>query len=160
MAKRYPLLNDELTEFIQNQKLFFVGTAPSKDGEINVSPKGYDTLRILNNQTLLYVDYYGSGNETANHLTENQRITFMWCSFEELPIILRIYGNGQVLAKNSSEFVEYMNQLFPELESRIVRQIFCVSIDSIQTSCGWGVPFMKYIEDRSMLNDMSKKHLK
>lgn len=76
MAKRFPQLNDELSELILNQKMFFVGTAPSKEGEINVSPKGYNTLRILNNQTLLYADYYGSGNETANHLTENHRITW------------------------------------------------------------------------------------
>jgi hypothetical protein len=158
MAKRYPQLTDELLIFIKNQKMFFVGTAPNEDGEVNVSPKGYDTLRILNNQTLLYVDYYGSGNETAKHLTENQRITFMWCSFEETPIILRVYGNGKVLTKDSSEFTEYMDQLFPELDNRIIRQIFVVNIKSVQTSCGWAVPFMTYVEDRSRLNDNSKKH--
>ncbi|MEX2105039.1 MAG: pyridoxamine 5'-phosphate oxidase family protein [Bacilli bacterium] len=160
MAKRYAQLTVELMAFIQNQKMFFVGTAPSKDGEVNVSPKGYDTLRILNNHTLLYVDYYGSGNETSNHLTENQRITFMWCSFVETPLILRVYGNGKVLAKDSNDFTESMGQFFHELDSRIVRQIFIVNIDSVQTSCGWAVPFMNYVEDRSMLNDMSKKQFK
>ena len=160
MAKTYLELNHEQTEFIQTQKLFFVGTAPTSDGKVNVSPKGYNTLQIIDHKTLIYVDYYGSGNETANHINENQRVTLMWCSFEETPVILRIYGRGLVINKDKTEFSDYMNEFFPELETRIIRQIFMINIESIQTSCGWGVPFMTFVEDRVMLDDMSKKHCK
>jgi hypothetical protein len=160
MAQTYTELKLAQTEFIQSQKLFFVGTAPTLDGKVNVSPKGYNTLRILNSKTLIYVDYYGSGNETANHLNENQRITFMWCGYEETPLILRVYGTGLVIHKDSTEFSGYMSEFFAELEFRIIRQIFLIDIDSVQTSCGWGVPFMNFVEDRSMLEVMSKKHCK
>lgn len=37
----------------------------------------------------------GSGNETANHILQNGRITFMWCSFETRPLILRLYCYGE-----------------------------------------------------------------
>lgn len=160
MAQTYLELTQDQSEFIQSQKLFFVGTAPSTDGKVNVSPKGYSTLRLINSKTLIYVDYYGSGNETANHLNENQRITFMWCSFEDNPLILRIYGEGRVINKDTVEFSNYMKALFPEVEIRVIRQIFIVHIQSVQTSCGWGVPFMTFMEDRTMLEDMSKKHCK
>lgn len=160
MAKRFDQLTNQLTEFIHNQKMFFVGTAPTAMGELNVSPKGYQVMRVLNNQTLLYLDYYGSGNETANHLHENQRITFMWCSFEEKPLILRVYGKGSVIDMGTVQFDEYMANLFPEVVSRIIRQIFVVTIESVQTSCGWAVPFMKFTEERNTLINKSIEQIK
>ena len=83
-----------------------------------MSPKGYDTLRILGESKILYLDYHGSGNETANHLKENKKITFMWCSFEENPLILRVYGRGKVLDKGTEEFAATLNEHFSEYEEK------------------------------------------
>src|SRR2546423_8038179 len=85
----------ELQAFIQAQHVFFVATAPSEGGHINLSPKGLDTLRILSPQRLAYLDITGSGNETAAHIGQNGRITIMFCAFEGKPRILRIYGKGR-----------------------------------------------------------------
>ncbi|CAM3602485.1 pyridoxamine 5'-phosphate oxidase family protein [Paenibacillus lupini] len=150
-------ITSDIREFINNQHLFFVGTAPTEAGEVSVSPKGYDTLRIIGESKILYLDYYGSGNETAIHLNQNKKITFMWCSFEEEPLILRVYGRGKVLDKGTEGFTATLNEQFSGYDERIVRQIFEIDVLSVQTSCGWGVPFMNYDRDRSKLDDMSKK---
>ncbi|GLX66217.1 pyridoxamine 5'-phosphate oxidase family protein [Paenibacillus glycanilyticus] len=157
MAAFFDTITPEIREFICNQHLFFVGTAPSEAGEVSVSPKGYDTLRILGESKILYLDYYGSGNETANHLNQNKKITFMWCSFEDEPLILRVYGRGKVLDKGTEEYSSNLNEHFSGFEERIVRQIFEIDVVSVQKSCGWGVPFMKFEKERTKLDDMSKK---
>jgi hypothetical protein len=151
-------ITPDIKEFISNQQLFFVSTAPTDVGEVNLSPKGYDTLKIIGETKILYLDYHGSGNETAIHLKQNQKITFMWCSFEETPLILRVYGRGKVLNKGSEEFLSTLNEHFLGYEERIVRQVFEIDVISVQKSCGWGVPFMKFINERTKLDDMSKKH--
>src|SRR5690554_4060296 len=112
MGKFYDALTNETKDFILKQKLFFVGTFPSNEGEVNVSPKGYDTLRIVGNDRVIYLDYHGSGNETANHLIDNRKITFMWCGFEEEANILRVYGRGKVIANDTEGFNDLMNQYF------------------------------------------------
>ena len=96
MAKFYSQLTPELRDFIEQQKLFFTATAPTQ-GRINVSPKGIDTFRCVDDQSVAYLDLTGSGNETAAHLHENGRITIMFCSFSEQPLILRLYGSGNVI---------------------------------------------------------------
>lgn len=159
MATFIETITPDIREFIFNQHLFFVSTAPTDTGEVNLSPKGYDTLRIIGESKIFYLDYHGSGNETAIHLKQNKKITFMWCSFEEAPLILRVYGRGKVLDKGTEGFSEIINAQFSGYEERIVRQIFEIDVVSVQKSCGWGVPFMHFIEDRSKLDDMSKKHL-
>ena len=93
MGKHYSSLPENLKDFIQNQHIFFVGSSPlSKDGHIHLSPKGLDSFRILNSCCVAYMDLVGSGNETASHIIENSRITIMFCSFDKVPNILRIYG--------------------------------------------------------------------
>lgn len=159
MATFFNTITPDIREFIYNQHLFFVSTAPTETGEVNVSPKGYDTLRIIGESKILYLDYHGSGNETAIHLKQNKKITFMWCSFEENPLILRVYGRGKVLDKGTEGYTETLNEHFSGYEERIVRQIFDIDVLSVQKSCGWGVPFMKFDKDRTKLDDMSKKHL-
>lgn len=149
----------DIKEFIFNQHLFFVATAPIETGEVNVSPKGYDTLRIIGETKILYLDYHGSGNETAIHLKQNKKITFMWCGFEETPLILRVYGRGKILDKGTKEFSAALNEHFSGYEEKIVRQIFEIDVLSVQKSCGWGVPFMEFVNDRTKLDEMSKKHL-
>jgi len=160
LANFYRELNQEQIEFIKEQKIFFVATAPLVNGKINLSPKGYDTLTILNSQLIMYADYYGSGNETATHINENQRITLMWNSYDETPVILRAYGIGRVISKESEEFVDLMQKYYQSIEPRIIRQLFIINIDEIQSSCGWGVPIMKFEKHREKLEAMSLKHLK
>lgn len=157
MGKFFAELNENHLTFIDEQKMFFVGTAPEVGGNVNVSPKGYHTLRVINFNKLMYADYNGSGNETATHLLENQRITFMWCSFAGSPLILRAYGKGIVITKDHDLFAEYLQLNFPDLDARVIRQLFVVDVDSVQTSCGFGVPIMSYVEDRDTLAKSSEK---
>ncbi|MDP5272859.1 pyridoxamine 5'-phosphate oxidase family protein [Chengkuizengella axinellae] len=156
MGSFFDELNSHHIDFIQNQNMFFVGTAPSQEGEINVSPKGYDTIKILDSNSLIYLDYNGSGNETAIHINQNEKITVMWCSFEKKPLILRVYGRGVVIGKESEDFKLLLSKHFPTYDLRIVRQLFLINIKSVQSSCGWGVPFMEYVKDRNQLDDLSK----
>ena len=95
MADQFPRLDDELSRFIDAQKIFFVGTA-APNGRVNVSPKGQDSLRILGPNEILWMNLTGSGNETAAHLLESNRITIMWCAFDGPPRILRVYGTARV----------------------------------------------------------------
>ena len=147
MSEKFSKLSPSLIAFIENQHMFFVGTARSS-GTVNVSPKGMDSLRILNPNKLIWLNYTGSGNESAAHIIENPRMTIMLCSFELKPLILRIYGNAQSIHPRDELWHEYLN-LFPEKSG--ARQFFIMDIDLVQTSCGFAVPFYKYKEDRNAL---------
>ena len=149
MATVYEQLDDELTSFIKRQKLFFVATAPlSAEGSVNVSPKGDDSLAILDPQTIAYIDLGGSGIETHAHVRENRRITLMFCAFEGAPSILRIYGEGETVAFGEPGFAAKM-ALFPSFER--ARGVVTVRIRRIADSCGWGVPFFEYKGERDQL---------
>ena len=157
MAKNYDSLTGELKDFIRQQKIFFVGTAPHAEGEVHIAPKGYDILRILNDNHIVYLDYYGSGNDTANHLAENRNITLMWCGFDTQPCILRAFGKGEIISKGTDEFNRLLETCFPNYKEAIVRQIFSIKIHRAMTSCGNGVPFMKYEDDRKALQEWSER---
>ena len=102
MGKVQKILDEDLISFIKQQKIFFTATAPlSAEGMVNTSPKGYGTFTIFDQQTVGYLDYPGSGNETARHIAENGRLTIMFCSFEERPLIVRLLGKGEVIDKSS-----------------------------------------------------------
>ncbi|MDJ0925927.1 MAG: pyridoxamine 5'-phosphate oxidase family protein [Acidimicrobiia bacterium] len=149
MGRAYDTISDPLRHFIDEQPMFFVATAPlSNDGHVNVSPKGMDTLRVLDSNTVAYVDLIGSGVETIAHLRDNGRITLLWCSFGPTPRILRVYGRGTHLPPGSARFDELAN-LFPAY--RAVRSIIEVSVDRVADSCGFGVPEMDLIGQRSRL---------
>lgn len=157
MAKFYPELNDRLCEFIQEQKVFFTATAPT-EGRINLSPKGIATFRCLDFHQIAYLDLTGSGNETAAHLYQNRRITVMFCSFTEQPLILRLYGEGEVVRPDTTRWQEVwalskssLAGEFPDLPGK--RQIIVVHIKSVQTSCGFGVPLFEHPQERSTLID-------
>lgn len=142
-------------DFIERQHLFFVATAPlSADGRINLSPKGMDTFRILSENRVAYLDFIGSGNETSAHTLENGRITFMFCAFDGPPNILRLYGKGRAVLPGSADWagVAPLFSSFPN-----VRQIILADIDMVQTSCGYGVPFYKYIGERRTMYDWADK---
>jgi hypothetical protein len=156
MAKVFDRITDDLQVFIQAQQMFFVATAPlSSTGHVNVSPKGLDSLRILSPNRVAYLDLTGSGNETSAHLQENDRITFMFCAFQEPPSILRLYGHGSTVLPSSPEW-EQLYLEFPQLPG--TRQIIVAAIDRVQTSCGMGVPLYAPVGQReSLLKWAAKK---
>jgi hypothetical protein len=149
MAKLYDRITDDLAEFIRAQPLFFVATAPvASDGHINLSPKGLDCLRVLSPERLAYLDLTGSGNETSAHVTENGRITFMFCAFGGSPRILRLYGHGCTVLPGADRWAE-VRPLFPDYPG--ARQIIVADITRVQTSCGFAVPLMEYAGQRDTL---------
>jgi hypothetical protein len=149
MGQASEAITPELTEFIRAQAIFFVATAPlSPTGRVNLSPKGLDTFRVLSPSRVAYLDLTGSGNETAAHLLENRRITFMFCAFHGAPKILRLYGNGRAVLPNKDEWVD-LKSLFPDLPG--IRQFIVADIDRVQTSCGFAVPLLDLVAQRDAL---------
>jgi len=153
MGKRLDKISQELREFINQQKIFFVGTA-AEEGRVNVSPKGIDTFRVLGENKIAWLNLTGSGNETAAHLLRNNRMTIMFCSFEEKPIILRLYGKADIFHTRDDKFKEYL-KLFPKVSGS--RQVIVMHVDLVQTSCGFAVPFMDFKAERTTLNSWSEK---
>lgn len=153
MAKFYEALNPQLTEFIENQKVYFTGTAAA-EGRVNVSPKGMDSFRILSPTQVAWLNLTGSGNETAAHLKQINRITIMFCAFEGKPMILRLFGTARTIHQQDADWDKYY-AMFPP--SHGARNIFIVDVSTVQTSCGFGVPYMDYLEDRPILADWAEK---
>ncbi len=140
-------LSDKHIAMIENQPVFFVSTA-APAGRINLSPKGYDAFRVLSPKRVAYLDLGGSGNETHAHLAADGRITVMFCNFQQPALILRIYGRG-VAVLPQDEGWKRLAANFTLLPG--TRQIFAIDVESVQTSCGWGVPFMEFQEERQTL---------
>jgi hypothetical protein len=149
MGKVYDGIDQRWADFINQQKMFFVGTAPlSGDGHVNLSPKGYDSFRILGPTTVAYLDLGGSGVETISHLRENGRITFMFCAFDGAAKILRLYGKGTATCFDDPGFEE-KRKIFPDASG--VRSVITVVVDRIQDSCGWSIPFYEFKSERDQL---------
>lgn len=140
-------LSDKHTAFIARQPVFFVATA-ADDARINLSPKGYDAFRVLAPGRVGYLDLAGSGNETHAHLVADGRITIMFCAFENPALILRIYGRGRPVLPQDADW-EALAAHFTILPG--TRQIFDITVESVQTSCGWGVPVMQFDRERQTL---------
>jgi len=153
MAERFAAIKPDLAEWWAAQPLFFVATAPSDGGHVNLSPKGLDTLRILTPTRVAYLDLTGSGVETIAHLRENGRITLMACAFAGAPRISRIYGVGTVHELGSDAFAELATN-FPELPGR--RAVIDIAVERVTTSCGYAVPMMDLVSDRDRLLDWSR----
>jgi hypothetical protein len=149
MGKRYSEFQPDQISFIAEQHLFFVATAPAT-GRVNLSPKGMDALRVLSPTRILWLNLTGSGNETAAHLQENPRMTLMWCGFEKRPLILRAYGMARVTHRDDPAWPALAAQLPAQPGAR---QIFDLTIDLVQSSCGFAVPFMDHVADRPVLHD-------
>lgn len=137
-------LNGTLRNFIKAQHLFFVATAPP-DGRVNVSPKGMDSLRIINDNKIVWLSVSGSGNETAAHVLELPRMTLMFCAFEGEARILRVYGQAKVIYPGDKNW-EALSAMFETYPG--TRQIFELDIDLVQVSCGTGVPVMVFQHER------------
>ena len=129
--------------------MFFVGTAPSTGGRVNLSPKGTDSFRVLSDTRVAYLDITGSGAETIAHIRDNGRIAFMFCAFEGPANILRLFGSGTAHIPGSANF-EQLRPFFPE--RRAVRSIITADVERVQDSCGFGVPKMDFVEDRDRLD--------
>ena len=153
MAERFSQLSPELSAWVEQQHLFFVASA-APEGYINLSPKGQDSLRILSATELLWLNLTGSGNETAAHLRESNRITMMWCAFAGPPRILRVYGNARTIHASDPEWQACAAILPPPLGAR---QYFRVAIELVQTSCGYAVPMMDFREERAALTLWAEK---
>jgi hypothetical protein len=153
MGQQYSELSEKLKQFIEKQKMFFVGTATS-ESRVNISPKGMDTLRVLDKNRVVWLNVTGSGNETSSHIQENSRMTIMFAAFEGNPMILRLYGKAKVVHKNDLEW----NELYPLFKPNPgARQVFDLSIDLVQTSCGMAVPLFDYVEERESLTNWASK---
>ncbi len=137
-------LNQTLIDFIRAQQMFFVGTAAA-DGRVNVSPKGLDSLRVIDETKIIWLSLSGSGNETAAHVRELPRMTLMFCAFQGDARILRTYGTATVIHPVDAGWAEAI-KLFPTMAGS--RQMFELTIDLVQTSCGSGVPIMELISER------------
>lgn len=153
MAKQFEQITAQHQTFIERQKVFFVGTA-GQEGRVNVSPKGMDSLRVLGPNRVVWLSVTGSGNETAAHIAENGRMTVMFCAFEAAPTILRLYGRARAVYPRDADWQELISQ-FVELPG--TRQLFDLSVELVQTSCGMAVPLYDYQSDRESLNDWAKK---
>lgn len=154
MGKLFPVITDEISDWIQKQKIFFVATAPlAVEGHVNCSPKGMDSFRIINNVTVAYRDLTGSGAETIAHIRENKRIVIMFCAFNGPPKIYRFYGEGEVVVAGNEMFNKLNNLFEPALG---VRSFIVVHVNRITDSCGYGVPLYSYEGDRDIIEKWSK----
>lgn len=153
MGEWFDHIDDERKAFIERQHMFFVATAPTglDDGYMNLSPKGRSMLRVLGPNLVGYLDYPGSGNETATHVEQNGRLTLMLCSFERTTGIVRLYGRGRRVDLDDPALRQYKDAFADDVHP-YVRQAFLVDVERVQTSCGYAVPRMDYVADRETLD--------
>jgi hypothetical protein len=156
VAKEFSHIDESLRDFIGQQAMFFVATAPSEGGRVNLSPKGYrDTFAVIDEHTVAYIDLFGSGAETIAHLRDNGRITIMFCSFTRNSRILRLFGSGRVVRPDDTEFESlqtYFGSAHPGLRAAIV-----ITVERIADACGYAVPYYDLVDERPVLD---KHHAK
>ncbi|WP_226554755.1 pyridoxamine 5'-phosphate oxidase family protein [Celeribacter naphthalenivorans] len=157
MAKFFDSIPNPLRRMVERQRIFFVATAAA-GARVNVSPRPTaETLRITGPNELIYLDMTGSGAETAAHLKADGRMTVMFCSFEEQPMIVRFFGTGRSVFKGTEEYQTLLDTHFDGQELPGARQIVVQTIEQAQSSCGYGVPFFEYEGERSTLKDWSTR---
>jgi len=153
VGKTYPEISNKHQEFIQAQQMFFVATAP-KGGHLNLSPKGLESLHIVNSNRVLWLNYTGSSNETAAHLREDDRMTIMFCAFEGDPKILRLYGHARTIHPRDDDWEALLHH-FPDRAG--ARQLIEMDVELVHTSCGFGVPLYSYTGQRDTLTRWIEK---
>jgi hypothetical protein len=160
MADWYDRIDGERRAFIEQQHMFFIATAPTgvDDGFVNLSPKGRTLLRVLGPNLVGYLDYPGSGNETAKHTAENGRVTLMLCSFDPAAGILRLFGKGRRVDLDDPALREHRAAFEDDLHP-YVRQAFFIDVEKVQTSCGYAVPRMDFVADRETLDKYCERKL-
>jgi len=147
MAERFQRIEAQHRAFIERQHVFFTASAAA-EGHVNLSPKGLDTLRVIDANTVCYLDLTGSGAETAAHSMADGRLTIMMCAFEGPPLILRLYGASRVLVRGGADYARVLSEAFGGEEPIGARAIVLLSVELVYTSCGYGVPHMKYVGER------------
>jgi hypothetical protein len=150
MAKQFASMTPAHRDFIARQRIFFTASATASS-RVNVSPRPTEALRVLDERTVAYLDLTGSGSETAAHLRVDGRITLMFCALDEPPSILRLYGRGTSLPRNTHDYTTLLTSVFGNQEPLGARQIVRIDIDLVQTSCGYGVPLFNYVGERTTL---------
>ena len=156
MGKHFSCIEPVHREFIEMQRIFFNASACA-EGHVNLSPRDVAFLRVLNPNTVFYLDLTGSGNETAAHLLADGRLTFMFCAFEGPPLVLRLYGRGRVITRDASEYALLLAQHFDNVEPPGARQMIWLDVDLVQTSCGMNVPLFEYQGPRDQLIRWAQK---
>ena len=151
MAKQYPSISGAHRDFISRQRLFFVASA-APGSRVNVSPRSTDSLRLLGANAVAYLDRTGSGNETAAHIRAGGRVTVMFCAFDGLPSILRLYGHGVVHRRSGETYGRLLDEEFGGEAPLGTRQIVTLDVDLVQTSCGFGVPLFEYRGERAAMD--------
>ena len=150
MAKTYEIIDAKLAEWIGQQHLFFVASAPlARTGHINCSPKGGDSFRVLDPVTVAYQDLTGSGAETIAHLRENGRVVIMFCAFDGAPRIVRLHGQGEALTPGHADYASLVAHFPPHLGTRAFIRI---TVNRIADSCGYAVPLYEYRAERDILD--------
>ncbi|MGI8668088.1 MAG: pyridoxamine 5'-phosphate oxidase family protein [Jatrophihabitans sp.] len=146
-------IDSTLAGWLLRQPMFFVATAPlDADGHVNISPKGMaGTFAVLDRYRVGYLDYYGSGAETIAHLRQNGRITLMFAAFHGKPSIVRLFGRGRTVLPEDPEFAE-LRTAFGKDRVTAQRSIIVVELDRVQDSCGYAVPLMEFVADRTVLD--------
>ncbi|HEX7135013.1 MAG TPA: pyridoxamine 5'-phosphate oxidase family protein [Iamia sp.] len=155
MGRTFDAIPDHLAEWMGEQPVFFVATAPlGADGHVNLSPKGGDTFRVVSPTEVAYLDLTGSGAETIAHTRENGRLTVMFCSFDAKPLILRLYGRGSCVQPGDPGWDELAAR-FPARPG--IRSVISLAVERVGTSCGYAVPRMDLVEPRTMLDEWSAR---
>jgi len=156
VAEQFKTIAPQHRAFIEKQRVFFVASA-APGSRINLSPKGQDSLRVLDERTVVYLDLTGSGNETAAHLKADGRLTLMFCAFEGPPMILRLYGRGRALPRGGGEYEAVLKTRFGGVEQVGARQMIQLDAESVQTSCGYAVPNLVFKAQRPGLDAWAEK---
>lgn len=154
MGRTYDALAPDLVQWIEAQHVFFVATAPTEGGHVNLSPKGYDTFRVLGPREVAYLDLTGSGVETIAHLRSDGRITLMFCAFEGPPRILRLYGRGHVHVPGGGRFEELQGSFGPHAGARAV---ITIDVHRISSSCGYSLPLLAHQGERPTLDQWAER---
>lgn len=156
MARAFDGIDDALAGWLAAQHVFFVATAPrGDDGRINLSPKGLDdTFAVLDHHTVAYLDLTGSGIETVAHLRENGRIVVMFCAFEGPPRIVRLHGRGEAVLPGDPRFPALVGHF---AERPGVRSVIVVEVTGVTDSCGFGVPILRFDEERTKLDEWAAR---
>lgn len=155
MGKVFEGIDAKLAGWIAAQRMFFVATAPCSDaGHVNLSPKGLGCFAVLGPRSVAYLDLVGSGAETLAHLRENGRITFMFCAFEGLPRIVRLYGRGEAIEPGDPGWPELAARFAPQPSARAVIR---AELERIADSCGYGVPLYRFEGERTQLDAWAER---
>ncbi len=155
MAKQFASIDRQHAAFISTQRIFFAGSS-SPGARVNISPRPTEHLHVLGPNELAYLDLTGSGNETAAHIHADGRLTFMFCSFEGAPLILRAYGKGRVAVRGSPDYADFLARFYDGIEPLGARQVIFLDVDLVQSSCGYGVPLFAHIGERSALQSWTE----